>query len=81
MGNCKDCKWWEPSRRSQPALWGQCEGVAGACIDSPDDYAGINPDEALVVVAGDYFGASAAFRTGPLFGCVLFEPRKADKIG
>lgn len=74
-GYCKDCKWWESG---ESRAWGVCEGVDEVHADSPGDHASIGRGDALVVMAGDYYGAVAALRTGPMFGCTLFQSREKN---
>lgn len=76
-GNCKDCKWWDPDVAGGWDGQGVCEGADSARADTSEDYVSVGPGEAIVVVWGDYYGAGATLRTGPMFGCVLFEARES----
>lgn len=72
MGNCKDCKHWD-------ARCSMCEGV-----DWIDGY----EDDLTIPCKGDMFavyvdapddqGLSVHLKTGPLFGCVKFQPKPQE---
>ena len=77
MGNCKDCAFWDEGGNCGPGgEWAICRYV--------DDQTDPLPGEggaSLVLVADDDRGVDGVLRTGPMFGCVLFEARKDDNVG
>lgn len=76
MGNCKDCKNWDPA---EEYLKPECVGELGACKAIGDvELWGVVPAEALAVTRDAENYASKLF-TRPAFGCVLHEPAPASE--
>lgn len=70
MGNCKDCKFWE-SHFDGRKEWHTCE--AADWVDREDKIG--EEGFALYAEALDDSGLMAGLKTGPLFGCIKFQPR------
>lgn len=69
MGYCKDCKHWYIA--SGHTHWNTCEAVDSAEHDEkiPED------GFALYADALDDSGLESGLKTGPLFGCLKFQPK------
>ena len=71
-GNCKDCRFWESHTDSWNKTWRTCEAADWVARD--DKIA----DDAFAIYAEalDDSGLEAGMKTGPMFGCVRFQPIK-----
>ena len=69
MGHCKDCKHWHVALGH--TTWNTCEGVDSAEYDEkiPDD------GFAMYASAHDDSGLESGLKTGPMFGCIKFQPK------
>lgn len=70
MGHCKDCKHWHVALGH--TTWNTCEAV-----DSGVEHDQVIPDDsfAMYADASDDSGLDYGLKTGPLFGCIKFQPR------
>ena len=71
FGHCKDCKFWEQHVDFYNTKWRTCEAADFA------DYVDQVADDAFAVYAdaADDTGLVWWVKTGPMFGCVKFEPQ------
>lgn len=69
MGHCKDCKHWHQALGH--TSWNTCEAPDTVVYDA------VIADDtfALYAEAHDDSGLEYGLKTGPMFGCVKFEPR------
>ncbi len=74
IGNCKDCRWWEENRDMAGNKWMTCAAVDTNYSDGAAQW-----NVAFVYAyARDDSGLMAELRTGPMFGCILFEENDED---
>ena len=71
MGNCKDCKFWEEHQDGRKE-WNTCE--AADWVEYGDVIG--ESDIAIYATALDDTGLMTGLKTGPMFGCVKFQPSK-----
>lgn len=79
MGNCKDCKHWKASTINN--INGSCKTIHvcdAVSICEYADYADITEDViedrfAIYAEATDDAGLFVLLKTGPNFGCVMFQ--------
>lgn len=74
MGNCKDCRHWDE-------LFSICVGVDWIDVFEDD----VKPMDkangfAIAVCAPDDQGLTIHLKTGPLFGCVQFQPALREGV-
>ncbi len=74
IGNCRDCRWWEKNCDIRGNVWYSC----GAIDTSYRNSAAVEGEATVYAYARDDSGLTAELRTGPTFGCVLFEEREND---
>ncbi len=69
MAHCKDCRHWHQALGHDN--WNTCEAPDAAEYDDkiPDD------GFALYADAHDDSGLSYGLKTGPMFGCIKFQPK------
>lgn len=70
MGNCKDCRHWEHHIDMRGKRWSTCNAVEWVAYDASIDERG----SAIFADAHDDSGLDAGLKTGPMFGCVQFQP-------
>jgi len=71
-GNCKDCRYWERHIDIRNKKFSTCGRVDWV------DYADKIPEDgaAIYAYASDDSGMEVGLKTGPLFGCVKFQPKR-----
>ena len=72
MGNCKDCKHWEKHNDTRGKQWNTCE--APNWVEYSDEIA--DDTFAIYADASDDSGLTCGLKTGAMFGCIKFQPRK-----
>ena len=67
MKHCKDCKFWSVNTVALQKPWTTCERLDWVPINHPlaEDNAALYSDA----------GEDTGLKTGPMFGCVKFQPR------
>lgn len=76
MGNCKDCKFWDRAWLNSKFNMAECDAfgyydpVYGPYGPKPEE-----DDAAFDLRVNDDYGLTHKFMTGPMFGCVKFQPR------
>jgi hypothetical protein len=81
MNRCKDCRFWEEHGTFPPfggkalKTWHECERPEWVAQDAtiPDDAIALYAD------ASDDTGLNAGMKTGPLFGCILWQAKDPEK--
>lgn len=71
MGNCKDCKFWDRDWYDTRANAAECD--AFGYIDYGQKLE--DNDAMFNLSVSDDYGLKHQFMTGPMFGCVKFQPR------
>lgn len=75
MGHCKDCKFWESHGDRRNNSWHTCE-----LPDWVEREAKVGDDSfAIYAEAHDDSGLTAGLKTGPMFGCIKFQPHSVRK--
>jgi len=72
MGNCKDCRFWKHHNDHFKRKWNECEAV-----DLKDHYSDKlekDDDFGVYAYASDDTGLNSGLLTGPMFGCIKFQP-------
>jgi hypothetical protein len=70
MGHCKDCKHWESHTAGPNKSWHTCEAPDWVDYDAKIG----DGDFAIYAHASDDTGLTAGLKTGPMFGCIKFQP-------
>lgn len=73
MGNCKDCKYWEAHNDGRNR-WNTCEAADWVYYK---DKIG-DSDIAIFADASDDTGLDCGLKTGPMFGCVKYQPEAVE---
>ena len=71
MGHCKDCNYWDSHVDTRNKSWHTCEASDWVERDATIG----DEDLAVYASATDDTGLDAGLKTGPMFGCVKFQPR------
>ena len=72
MGNCKDCKYWEPHNKRNKK-WHTCGAASWVDYDEKIEDGGVG----IYADASDDSGLVCGLRTGPMFGCVKFSAKRS----
>ena len=74
MGNCKDCRHWFNQLDARGNSWTECGAVPWYDRQQEIEKDGF----AIYAHASDDCGLGCGLKTGPMFGCTIFQKKDVD---